>query len=55
VYVALTLRLDLFQLEHEVGRAVHPGVIRMYASILHHSDWEAMAADVPDWVDSIAS
>jgi len=54
-YVPFTLRQDLLRLEHDVGRAGHPGVNRMYTAIRRHYYWESMAADVYDWVASCAS
>jgi len=36
VYVPFTLRQDLLRLEHDVVRAGHPGVNRMYAAIRLH-------------------
>ena len=55
VYFLLTLRQDLLRLEHEVVRAGHPGVNRMYAAIRRHYYWESIAADVYDWVASCVS
>ena len=55
VDVPFTLRQDLLRLEHDVVRAGHPGVNRMYAAIRRHYYWESMAADVYDWVASCAS
>jgi len=55
VHVPFTLRQDLLRLEHDVVRAGHPGVNRMYAAIRRHYYWESMAADVYDWVASCAS
>jgi len=55
VYVPFILRQDLLRLEHDVVRAGHPGVNRMYAAIRRHNYWESMAADVYDWVASFAS
>jgi len=46
VYVPFTLRQDFLRLEHNVVRAGHPGVNRMYADIRRHYYWESMAADV---------
>jgi len=54
-YVPLTLRKDLLRLEHDVVRAGHPGVNRMYAAIRRHYYWECFAADVYDWVASCVS
>jgi len=53
VYVPFILRQDLFWLEHNVVRAGHPGVNRMYASIRRHSYWESMAADMYNWVATL--
>jgi len=55
VYVPCILRQDLLRLEHNVMRAGHPGVNRMYASIRRHYYWESMVADVYDWVASCSS
>jgi len=55
IYVPFILRLDLLRLEHNVVRAGHPSVNRMYASIRRHYYWEFMAADVYNWVASYAS
>jgi len=55
VYVPFTLRQDLLRLEHDVVRAGHPEVNRMYAAVRRHYYWESMAADVCDWVASCAS
>jgi len=55
VYVPFALRQDLLRLEHEVVRAGHPGVNRMYAAIRRHYYWESMAVDVYDWVGSYES
>jgi len=55
VYVPNNLRRDLLLLEHDVVRACHPGVNRMYASISRHYYWESMAQDVYDLVASCAS
>ena len=46
MYVPFTLRQDLLRLEHDVVRAGHPGVNRMYTVIRRHYYWESMAADV---------
>ena len=54
-YVPFTRRQDLLRLEHDVVRAGHPVVIRMYAAIRRHYYWESKAADVYDWVASCAS
>ena len=55
VYVPHILRQNLLRLEHDVVRAGHPGVNRMYTAIRRHYYWESMAADVYDWVASCAS
>jgi len=55
VYFPFILRQDLLRLQHDVVRAGHPGVNRMYAAIRRHYYREAMAADVYDWVASCAS
>jgi len=46
VYVPFILRQDLLRLEHNVVRAGHPGVNRVYAAIRRHYYWESIAADV---------
>jgi len=48
VYVPFILRPDLLRPEHDVVRAGHPGVNRMYASNRRHAYWESMAADMND-------
>jgi len=70
VYLPFILRQNLLPLEHDVVRAGHFGVNRMYAAIRRHYYWESMAADVRchqaplllgvygrghDWVASCAS
>jgi len=55
MYVPFILRQDLLRLEHDVVRARHPGVNRMYAAIRRHYYWEFMAMIVYDWVGSCAS
>jgi len=55
IYVPFILRLDLLRLEHNVVRASHPRVNRMYACMRRHYYWEFMPADVYDWVASCAS
>jgi len=55
VYVPFPLRQDLPLLEHDVVRAGHPGVNRMYSAIRRHYTWESISADVYDWVASCAS
>ena len=54
VYASFILRQELLRLEHDVVRAGHPGVNRMYISIRRHYYWESMAADVYVWVASCA-
>jgi len=49
------LRQDLLRLEHNVVRAGHPRVNRMYAASGRHYHWESMAADVYYWVASCVS
>jgi len=49
------LRQDLLGLEHDMVRAGHPGVNRIYAAIRRHYYWESLVADVYDWVASCAS
>jgi len=53
--VPYILRQGLLRLEHDVVRAGHPGINRMYAAIRRHYYWKSMAADVYDWVASCAS
>jgi len=49
VYVPEVLRKDILRHEHDVSRAGHRGVNRMYASVRRHYYWEAMAADVAEY------
>lgn len=50
VYVPEGLRQEVLTLEHMPAHAGHPGVNKMYASMRRTYYWEAMAADVYDYV-----